>query len=234
MKRIASVFLFLLFYCCSCNSKQSSGKADSDIDAARQFIRTALDGKFSEARGYMLADSANENYMEVAERNYEKADDQTRNGYRDATIHIHLVRPLNDSTTIVIYSNSFKNDHDTLRVLKTNGQWLIDLKYLYEHDSDTLSYSSLNKNESVIAPDVDSTLKRAKRLSSIIFNNVEKVDENLMTKKQLKKLCDPMQKELDSLTKKLTLSQNEELKVYRTNLVSEMVDRKVERDRKKQ
>jgi hypothetical protein len=60
-----------------------------------------------------------------------------KNGYRSSSINIHEVKPVNDSTTMVIYSNSFKNDKDTLRVLKVRGQWLVDLKYLYEHDMDT-------------------------------------------------------------------------------------------------
>jgi len=47
----------------------------------------------------------------------------------------------NDSTTITVFSNSYKNDKDTLKIVKQDGQWLVDLKYLFEHDLDT----SLNK-----------------------------------------------------------------------------------------
>jgi hypothetical protein len=139
MKKNHFVFLSLFFslYACNSNDKQQPGKAENDIDAAREFIRSALDGKFSHARSYLLSDSSNIHYMDVAERNYQKADVDTKNGYRSSSINIHEVKPLNDSTTIVIYSNSFKNDHDTLKVSKVNGQWLIDLKYLYEHDMDT-------------------------------------------------------------------------------------------------
>ena len=91
----------------------------------------------------MLPDSVNINYMDVAERSYEKAEQATKDGYRASTIHIHQVDPVNDSTFIIIYSNSFKNDHDTLKVLKVTGQWLVDFKYLYEHDSDTLQNKSI-------------------------------------------------------------------------------------------
>ena len=76
--------------------------------------------------------------MDVAERSYTKADLETKNGYRTASINMHQVTAVNDSTTFVIYSNSFKNDHDTLKVVKENGQWLIDLKYLYQHDQDSI------------------------------------------------------------------------------------------------
>ncbi|MFN8289971.1 MAG: DUF4878 domain-containing protein [Chitinophagaceae bacterium] len=122
---------------CKSGKEKAAPPAENNIDAARSFIRAALDGKFDLARTYMLADSVNTNYMDVAERSYQKTDQETKNGYRTASIHILPVTEVNDSTTIIVYSNSFKNDPDTLRVLRMNGKWLVDLKYLYEHDMDT-------------------------------------------------------------------------------------------------
>lgn len=124
----------------SCKDKKKTDAAsENNIDAARNFIRAALDGKFDEARTYMLTDSINTNYMDVAERSYQNADKPVKDGYRTSSIRIHSpVTDVNDSTSIVIYSNSFKNDPDTLRVMKVNGKWLVDLKYLYEHDADTI------------------------------------------------------------------------------------------------
>jgi len=140
MKSIA-YFLFLLFVFTSCNNRENrSGGPENDIDAAREFVRSALDGNFDEARKYLLPDSINTQYMDAAERSYNKSDNETKNGYRAASINIHKVEPLNDSATIVIYSNSFKNDRDTLKILRMRGQWQVDLKYLYLHDMDTSSY----------------------------------------------------------------------------------------------
>jgi hypothetical protein len=137
---IAIGILFLLFSSYACNNDESkpSAKTEDDINVATEFIRSALDGKFDQARTYLLPDSVNMQYMDAAERNFQKSDQDTKNGYHEATIRIHQVNNLiKDSLTIIIFSNSFKNDHDTLKVLKTKGQWLIDLKYLYEHDMDT-------------------------------------------------------------------------------------------------
>jgi len=143
MKRYRFIFLFLLFSACNNIDKNSIIPAENDIDAAREFIRSALDGKFEQARNYLLPDSSNMQYMTVAERNYQKADDDTKNGYRGASIRVYSpVAHLNDSTTIIIFSNSFKNDPDTLKVLKIKGQWLVDLKYLYEHDMDSIHINS--------------------------------------------------------------------------------------------
>jgi Domain of unknown function (DUF4878) len=142
---VLSIICLSLLIACKNNDRQA-GKSENDIDAARNFIRDALDGKFDEARTYLLSDTVNTNYMDVAERSYLKADDDTKRGYRSSSINIHEVKPVNDSTTVIIYSNSFKNDHDTLKVLKQNGQWLIDLKYLYEHDMDTLFNKPASKD----------------------------------------------------------------------------------------
>ena len=138
MKRNRFYLLFLLFLLAACNSKKHTAPSENDIDAARNFIRAALDGKFDEARTYLFTDSLNNNYMDVAERSYDKADPETKNGYRAASINIHQVTPVNDSTTVVIYSNSFKNNHDTLKVIRENGQWLVDPKYLYLNDEDSI------------------------------------------------------------------------------------------------
>jgi len=143
MKRNLFSFLFLLSFLGACtNNDQPASKAENDIDAAREFIRAALDGKFDQARTYLLSDSSNIHYIDVAERNFEKADSATKEGYRGSSINIRNVNPVNDSTTIIIYSNSFMNNDDTLRILKISGQWLVDLKYLYEHDLDTMKINT--------------------------------------------------------------------------------------------
>ena len=136
----------LTVYLIACNNSGQTSKAENDIDAARNFIRAALDGKFDIARNYMLQDSSNMQYLDAVERNYVKMDPVTKSNYLSSSITIHLVNPVNDSTTIVIYSNSFKNDHDTLKVLQTNNSWLVDLKYLFTHGSDT-------SNNKLIKPD---------------------------------------------------------------------------------
>ncbi|MFM2138531.1 MAG: hypothetical protein RJA57_838 [Bacteroidota bacterium] len=133
---IAIGTLLLLAPACR-DGKKEPVTSENHLDAARNFIRAALDGKFKDARRFMLADSTNSNWMDVAERNYNKSDETTRNGYRTASINVHRADLLNDSVAIVVYSNSFKNDHDTLKVVRTTGQWLVDLKYLYLHEAES-------------------------------------------------------------------------------------------------
>ncbi|MCC7402190.1 MAG: hypothetical protein IT214_11970 [Chitinophagaceae bacterium] len=132
-------FLFLLFFAAGCtNNPGKEKKPENDIDAARDFIRAALDGKFDIAKTYMLQDSSNIQYLDAVSRNYQKLSDSTKDGYRESSINIHLVNPVNDSTTVVVYSNSFMKDKDTLKVCRLHQQWLVDLKYIFEHNMDTL------------------------------------------------------------------------------------------------
>jgi hypothetical protein len=145
----AASFLFLFAISCNNQDKQAEPKSENDIDAARNFIRAALDGKFNEAKTFLLTDSSNIEYFDANERNYQRINPDEKRYYREATINIHNVTPENDSTTIVIYSNSYKNDHDTLRVLKRKNQWLVDLKYLFEHGRDSLFESGSAKKDTL-------------------------------------------------------------------------------------
>lgn len=132
--------VFILLNACKGKDKEEA-RSDNSADAARNFIRAALDGKFSEAADYMLQDSVNLNFLDVAERSYNKADQGVKDGYRGASIRFYdPLTPSNDSVSILVYANSFKNDPDTLKVVKVNNTWLVDLKYLYLHDSDTATH----------------------------------------------------------------------------------------------
>jgi hypothetical protein len=121
----------------SCNPAEKKAPAsENNIDAARNFIRAALDGKFNEARNFMLADSLNNNYLDVVGRSYENLDPSIKDSYKGSTIIIKNTNELNDSVSVIVYANSYKNDFDTLKVVRKDGQWLVDLKYLYLHDTE--------------------------------------------------------------------------------------------------
>ena len=146
----AASFLFLFAAACNNQDKKTEEpKSENDIDAARNFIRAALDGKFNEAKTFLLSDSANIQYFDVNERNYQRINPDEKRNYREATINIHNVTPVNDSTTIVIFSNSYKNDHDTLRILKKKNQWLIALKYLFNRDGASLIEGNASRKDTL-------------------------------------------------------------------------------------
>ena len=144
-KLLIASLLFVFLGACN-NEDRKPPESENDVDAARNFIRAALDGEFDKAKIYLLPDSQNIQYLDVAKRSYERAPQNTIKSYRESSITIYNVAPVNDSTTVVIYSNSFKNDHDTLKVLKINDKWLVDLKYLYQHDMDSMGHQPVAKD----------------------------------------------------------------------------------------
>jgi hypothetical protein len=132
MKKIGIAFFSLFVFAACNNSDETSGQPESDLDAARMFIRDALDGSFSKARQLMVSDSTNDQRMADTERNYEHMAQSDKVGYRNSTIQIHNTREVNDSIRIVTYSNSFKNKIDSVKVVRVNGQWLVDLKFTFQ------------------------------------------------------------------------------------------------------
>jgi hypothetical protein len=124
---------------CNSDDKKNEEAPSGVMDATRNFIRAALDGKFDDAKKYMLIDTANVQYLNMAEGFYTNLTKEEKEQYLASSIIIGSKEDIiKDSIAVVIYKNSYKNNLDTLRIMRLNNQWLVDLKYLYEHDYDTL------------------------------------------------------------------------------------------------
>jgi hypothetical protein len=138
MKRLTILsFSLVIIAACNNGNKDQNPKSENDVDAVRNFIQAALYGDYDKAKTYMLKDSVNVGQMDAVKR--VPLSPEEKRGLASASIIIHDVDRVNDSTTIVIYSNSFKNNKDTLRAIKHNNEWLVDLNYLFNHDTDTLN-----------------------------------------------------------------------------------------------
>jgi hypothetical protein len=127
--------LALFLVCSSCNNEKEDKKevtSENDVDAARNFIRSALDGHWREARRFMLQDSTNTQLLDAYENNYQThMNKEDKRGYREASITLYDTREVNDSVAIINYSNSFKKQKDSLRVVRIDGTWMVDLKYSF-------------------------------------------------------------------------------------------------------
>ena len=150
MKTIALISCFLLLLmACNNSDKEAETKSDNDMDAARNFLDAALKGDYKNASVYMLKDSANLEYLNVTERGYQRMSLDERAKLKAASLRFFDTKQVNDSTTVTVFANSYKNDKDTLRIIRTQGQWLVDLKYLFEHDMDTSIYKQKNKIDTI-------------------------------------------------------------------------------------
>ena len=119
---------YILIFLLSCNAGKTFDKAEDAQDAGRQFIRASLDGDYEKARFYLLNDSVNLLLINKWQQDFDRLDRDTRQQYREASILPISIRVINDSVTSYSYSNSFRKDTTTVRIVRVNGEWLVDLK----------------------------------------------------------------------------------------------------------
>ncbi|MEP7278795.1 MAG: hypothetical protein ABI813_09150 [Bacteroidota bacterium] len=117
----------------SCNSEASYTKAADGQEAAREFIRASLDGNYNKASFYLFKDSADVNQMLLRkwETDYSHWSQEDKVGHKEANIIVITTQPINDSAMNYIYSNSYKKDTTTIKVVRSNGEWLVDLKDIH-------------------------------------------------------------------------------------------------------
>ena len=122
-----------MFLLAACNNVHSFKKAEDPQDAGREFIRAALDGDYDRARFYLYVDSTNQTLLDMWKKRYDRMPHEERQKYQDADILPINIRTVNDSVTSYTYANSYKRDTTTIRVVRINGDWLVDLKEILNH-----------------------------------------------------------------------------------------------------
>ena len=122
--------LVLITKLCSCSDAHKI--PNTDIDVARAFIKDILENNFKDAEALVLKEETNKQYFDLFKKDYESKSKTDLDNYRQADIIINEISPVNDSISIVNYSNSFKRDkNNKLKMVRVNGQWLVDLKYTF-------------------------------------------------------------------------------------------------------
>ena len=132
MKKIILVFVVAVAVL-SCNPETSFTKATDAQDAAREFVRSSLDGNYDRASFYLFKDSAgvNEMLLNKWKSDYSKWSQEEKVGHKNANIIVITTEPLKDSALNYVFSNSYKKDTTTIKVVKSNGEWLVDLKDIH-------------------------------------------------------------------------------------------------------
>lgn len=86
----------------------------------------------------MVDDSLNREDLNAIVRLNERLTPEEKDQYKTASIRIHETRNINDSASVIYYSNSYRNKKDSLKVVKINNEWKVDFKYIFKHKTDSL------------------------------------------------------------------------------------------------
>ena len=135
MRSIIIFALVTIIISTGCAGNSDYKKPDDPLEAGREFIRFALDGDMRKAKIFILPDVANERLFEKIEKKYTAESQEEKDNYKDASIIINRSRSLNDSVTIINYSNSFKRENSEIKLIKRNGEWWVDFKYTFTGDT---------------------------------------------------------------------------------------------------
>ena len=131
MKKV--IVFFGILASLACNNEAGYTKATDAQEAAREFIRASLDGNYDKASFYLYKDSAgvNEMLLNKWRTDYNGWKQEDKVGHKEANIIVITAQPVNDSTLNYIFSNSYKKDTTTIKIVKTKGEWLVDLKDIH-------------------------------------------------------------------------------------------------------
>lgn len=142
MKRLIPITALLFLFACNDSPKEPEvqEKPKEWQEAASQFIRAALDGDYTKARTFLINDSTNKQTMDTYENFYKNnRTAEQKKAYKTASINfLKDTHQVNDSVTIIHYSNSYSNIPDSLKVVRINGQWLIDLNFRFQQPKDSI------------------------------------------------------------------------------------------------
>lgn len=131
MKKIIIGLILLTFIMAACNHTAEVNKADP-LESGRGFIEASLKGDYVEAKKYLLNDSTNNEYFEGLKDFNSKMNRNDRDGLRDANIIIDSTHDVSDSIEIITYSNTYKKVPSKLKMVKQNGEWLVDFKFTFQ------------------------------------------------------------------------------------------------------
>ena len=130
MKTLISICIIIS--CLASGCSLTDPLPNSDLEVATRFIHDIQKNDFREARKLMLSNDTNLQYLDRFETHFNTKSRTELDQFRDAEIIVNEVSNVSDSVTIVNYSNSFnKTEKNKLKVVRVNGQWLVDLQYTF-------------------------------------------------------------------------------------------------------
>jgi len=128
MKRIVFSLIITILVSCTSETKTTAVTA---LDTGRDFIRASLNGEFDNAEKLILKDDQNVQLFQSYKSYYGRLPAEKKQQYRNASYEINKYLDVDDSTTIINYSNSYMNKPMDIKLVRKDKHWLVDFKYTY-------------------------------------------------------------------------------------------------------
>ena len=130
IKKIIFLLLLTVGWIVGCNSTETI--PNTDMDVARAFIKNILEDKFDIAEQFILKDEINQEYFTLFKEKYHRKSKAELDNFKNADIIIHEIENVNDSISIINYSNSYKKEsRSIIKTIRRNGKWWVDFKYTF-------------------------------------------------------------------------------------------------------
>ena len=129
--RIIYLLTAILFFCGGCTEPEGFKKPEDALDAAREFVRAVLDGDFKKAELYVLPEENNLRLFTRYKEYMRKQPEKERLGLKSSSILVNKVEAMNDSVSIINYSNSYSKKPMDIRVIRKDGEWWVDFSYTF-------------------------------------------------------------------------------------------------------
>ena len=127
MKYTIIIFLQATFII-SCTQTETK-RPTAAMEVGNSFIRATLDGDFKNAAALLYNDSANNEIFDAFKRSFEAFPADKKASYKNASYTVNSFTEINDSTSILDYSNTFMKQNQKIKLIKKAAQWSVDFKY---------------------------------------------------------------------------------------------------------
>lgn len=123
-------FFALLILIAGCRSQEDKSPSTA-LDTGREFIESSLKGDFERAEKLLLHDPENLQLFESYKTFYNRLPGDKKDKYKNAQYNINKYLDVNDTVTIINYSNDYMNKPMDIKVVRSDKRWSVDFKYTY-------------------------------------------------------------------------------------------------------
>lgn len=120
--------LFYTILITSCNDMQEK-KPSGAMDTGRDFIRATLDGDFKSAEILLLDEPQNTQLFDSYKKYYDRLPAEKKAAYKNASYNINTYQDVNDTVSIINYSNSYMKEPMNIKLINRDKTWKVDFKY---------------------------------------------------------------------------------------------------------